>query len=356
MASIIKREGKRGVTYKVVIRRKGFDTITRNFPTRKTAKDWARDTEGNHDRMTRLGGSGSRLTLADVIDKYMLAYRGRDKSVPQKCALWKERLGIWKLTEITRQVIAEELDRLKVEPALQPLRGNESKDASRTRSEATVNRYHATLSAVFKFAIGKGFADGNPAKGIPRGGETSRFGRALDDDERERLLQAARKSSWPQMHLFCLMALSTGGRLGELMGLRWSDIDLQKRLARLRKTKNNDIRLLPLIPAVVEGIKTLPTPINRDFYLFPSEASQEKNYYGSFHQRWHEVLKEAEITDFRAHDMRHTAASMLISAGIPTATVASLLGHRDLQVTMRYIHNDTQGNAAVIDKVFGEMG
>jgi hypothetical protein len=55
MASIIKREGKRGVTYKVVIRRKGFDTITRNFPTRKDAKDWARETDGNHDRLMRLG-------------------------------------------------------------------------------------------------------------------------------------------------------------------------------------------------------------------------------------------------------------------------------------------------------------
>jgi hypothetical protein len=63
MASIIKREGKRGVTYKVVIRRKGFATITRNFTTRKAAKEWARDTEGNIERMTRLGGGGSRLTL-----------------------------------------------------------------------------------------------------------------------------------------------------------------------------------------------------------------------------------------------------------------------------------------------------
>ena len=122
MASIIKREGKKGVTYKVVIRRKGFKTVTRNFPTRKAAKNWARDTEGNTDRMTRLGGTGSRMTLDKVIDSYAESYQGKDKSVPSKCAHWKDRLGEWKVSEITRQVIAEELDHLKTGHALQGIR------------------------------------------------------------------------------------------------------------------------------------------------------------------------------------------------------------------------------------------
>ena len=133
MASIIKREGVKGVTYKVVIRRKGFKTVTRNFPTRKAAKDWARDTEGNHDRMPRLGGTGSRKTLGEVIDNYASTYTGKDKSVPQKSEYWKDRLGDWKVSEITRQVIAEELDQLRTGNAL---RGVRSKANAEKKAEA----------------------------------------------------------------------------------------------------------------------------------------------------------------------------------------------------------------------------
>ena len=211
MASIIKREGKRGVTYKVVIRRKGFATITRNFPTRKAAKDWARDTEGNHDRMTRLGGSGSRLTLADAVDKYALQYNGKDKTIPQRLAYWRERLGAWKLTDITRQMVAEELDKLRNDPALRSLRMHEPKPTERKRSQATVNRYHSVLSQVFELARDKGLIEANPCLGIRRGGEKSRFGRALSDTERDALLERCKASDWERLHLLVTMALSTGG-------------------------------------------------------------------------------------------------------------------------------------------------
>jgi hypothetical protein len=138
--NIIPVVGAKGTAYKVLLRFKGKGTICKTFPTMKEARAFRDKVKGSKDLQSQLGGSGGRMMLSEAIDKYMLAYKGRDKSVPQKCALWKERLGNWKLTEITRQTVAEELDKLKSEPALQPLRNKTSRDATRTRSEATVNR------------------------------------------------------------------------------------------------------------------------------------------------------------------------------------------------------------------------
>jgi hypothetical protein len=123
MASIIKLQGKKAVSYKAVLRRKGFKTITRTFPTKTAAKAFVRDTEGDTDRLNRLGGSGSRTTLKEAIESYIKEYRGKDQSINTRLSYWKDQLGDWKVSAITRQVIAEELKTLKAEPAQQPLRG-----------------------------------------------------------------------------------------------------------------------------------------------------------------------------------------------------------------------------------------
>jgi integrase len=355
MASIIKLEGKKGVTYKVVIRRKGFDTITRNFPTCKAAKDWARDTEGNHDRMTRLGGSGSRLTLADAIDKYALQYDGKDKSVPQKLAYWKERLGLWKLTEIARQTVAEELDKLRNDPALQPLRKHDPRSTDRQRSQATVNRYLSTLSQVFSLAQDKGLIETNPCRGIRRGGEKSRFGRALSNQERDKLLEQCKASGWDRLQLLVTMALSTGARCGELFSLTWNDIDVKKGIAKLAETKNGSPRYLPLIPSVLEQVKALPRPIDSTVCLFPSETNPHKSYYSGFRKHWDKALQDAGIDNFRFHDLRHSAASFLTEKGVPLVAVAEILGHKTMAMVQRYSHVHTKQKALIVEEAFGDL-
>jgi integrase len=318
MASIIKLQGRKGVTYKVVIRRKGFKTITRNFPTRKAAKDWARDTEGNHDRMTRLGGSGSRQTLSDTIDKYMLQHHGKDKTLPQRLTYWKERLGAWRLSDITRLTITEELDKLKSEPAMQPLRGHEAQPTGRQRSDATVNRFHTALSQVLQFAMDKGLIEVNAARGITKGKESHRFGRALSDEEREALLKASKASEWDRMYLLVTMALSTGARLGELMSLTWAYLDLKNAVAKLSDTKNGSPRHLPLIPSVMEQIKLLPRPIDSTVKLFPIRTDPHESYYHGFRPAWVKVIHDAGITDFRFHDLRPQCRVLPDREGRPT--------------------------------------
>jgi integrase len=355
MASIIKLEGKKAVTYKAVIRRQGFKTVTRNFSTRKAARDWARDTEGNIERLTRLGGSGSRITLAEVIDDYAREYRGKDISALQRLDHWKKRLGHWRLGAITRQLVSEELKRLRKEPALQPLRKHESKATTRLRSQPTVNRYLSALSKVLGNAVKDGLIETNPCRGIAREGETSRFGRALTDDERKALLDKCKASQWDRLYLLVAMALSTGARCGELFSLTWGDLDLKNAVAKLSETKNGAPRHLPIIPSVLEEIKALPRPIAPSYCLFPSETDPHKSYHSGFRKHWGSSLKAAGIDDFRFHDLRHSAASYLTEAGVPLVTVAEILGHRTMAMVQRYSHVHTAQKAKVVGEVFKDL-
>lgn len=353
--NIIPIEGAKGTSYKVLIRKQGFATISQTFATRKEAREFRDKVKGSKDLMTRLGGSGSRLTLANMIEKYMEQYRGRDKSVSQKCGVWKERLGNWRLADITRHTIAEELDKLKTEPALQPLRKHESKETTRPRSEATVNRYHATLSGIFKLAIAKGFIDENPARGISRGGETSRFGRALSDDERTTLLEKCKQSEWDRLYLLVTLALSTGARCGELFSLTWNDIDVKKGVAKLVETKNGSPRHLPIIPSVLELIKALPRPIDGTVFLFPSETDLHKSYYSGFRKHWDKALQDAGVDNFRFHDLRHSAASFLTEKGVPLVAVAEILGHKTMAMVQRYSHVHTAQKAKIVEDAFKDL-
>jgi integrase len=355
MASIIKLQGKKAVTYKAVIRRKGFKTITRTFSTRTAAKSFARDTEGNTGRLNQLGGTGSRMTLGEVIESYASEYQGKDKSVPTKLIYWKAQLGDWKVSAITRQVVAEELDKLKNDPAQQPLRGKESTETTHTRTQATVNRYLSTLSQVFNLAVDKGFIETNPCRGIRRGSETSHFGRALSDDERKTLLEKCKASEWDRLYLLVSMALSTGARLSELMSLTWGDLDQKKAIARLSDTKNGSPRHLPVIPAVLEQIQKLPRQIDSTVYLFPSEKDPHKSYYSGFRKHWDAALKAAEIENFRFHDLRHSAASYLTEAGIPLVTVADILGHKTLSMVQRYSHVAVEHKQEVVNDTFKDL-
>ena len=355
MASIIKLEGKKGVTYKAVIRRQGFKTVTRNFSTRKAAREWARDTEGNIERLTRLGGTGSRITLAELIDDYGREYRGRDISALQRLEYWKNRLGDWRVGAITRQLVSEELKQLRKEPALQPLRKHKSQATTRVRSQPTVNRYLSALSKVLGNAVKDGLIETNPCRGISREGETSRFGRALTDHERAKLLEQCKASDWDRLHLLVTLALSTGARCGELFSLTWNDIDVKKGVAKLSETKNGSPRHLPLIPSVLEQLKTLPRPIDSTVCLFPSETNKHKSYYHGFRKHWDKALEDAGITDFRFHDLRHSAASFLTEKGVPLVTVAEILGHRSMAMVQRYSHVHTAAKAKVVNEIFKDL-
>ena len=116
-------------------------------------------------------------------------------------------------------------------------------------------------------------------------------------------------------------------------------------------TKNNDRRLLPLVPAVVEELRRhVGKP---EALLFASRRRPDVAF--NHVTSWHRALKEARVGDFRFHDLRHTAASYLAMKGATLLEIADVLGHRNLSVTRRYSHLTTTHKANLVGRVLGDI-
>ena len=355
MATLTRRPRRGGgYSYRVQMRRKGSPTVSKSFDTRRNAQEWARE----HDREAKLAEAfadarGWGKTLVDLIDRYMSEYSGRDMARIPRLAWWKEKIGSTKLPNVTPDLIADALDDLRAGYAMQGMRGG-GKTTRRKRSDATVNRYHAVLSAVYQHALRRrwGWVKRNPCREVERGQETPGRRRWLDDGERDRLLQACRESAWPGLYPLVLLALSAGARRGELLGLRWQDVNLKAGRAILHDSKNSEPRVLPLVKPVREALAKLPRQIDSGL-LFPSLTNPEKPY--GIYKVWWAALQAAQVSDFRFHDLRHSCASYLAMNGASAVEIADVLGHKTLAMVRRYSHLADSHKSDLLERVTGKL-
>lgn len=357
MATIRKlprKKTKSGYAYQVVIRRKGYPPISQTFEKKADAQAYADE----HDREAKLsqvyaGRTGYTKTVADLLDKYTMAYTGKDDSKLQRLAWWKEQIGDTKLRELTPAVVVECLDKLRAGDGRRFAGKGKSKSIQRKRSEPTVNRYHTALSSVLEEARTRWhWLNENPARKVARGKENPGIVRWLDDTEREVLLKECKDSRWPQLYQLVILALSTGARLGELLQLRWDDVDLTKGMAYLGTSKNEERRALPLIPAVVDELKKQVRPIDGG-QVFPSPR-KDRDVYAGFREHWNEAREKADIKNFRFHDLRHSCASYLAMNGATELEIADVLGHKTLQMVKRYSHLSTDHKQSLVNRVLGD--
>lgn len=299
------------------------------------------------------------MPLARLIDLYMAHYAGRDETRAYHARWWTARLG-----EVTLQDLSDD----HVHAALETLTSQSSRyfagnDADgkpiyrakkRPIAPATINRYAAALAAFITWAIKRRIAPKgyvHPCRSIERKPENNGKTRFLSTDERTRLLEACKLAPWPRLYLLVLMALTTGARKGELLGLKWADIDFEQAQARVLLTKNNDPKMLPLVPAVLaelERFKAGPT-----VRVFGSPRNGARAF--TFEPQFHDALKIAKISGVTFHTLRHSCASMLASNGATLLEIADLLGHRQLQMTKRYSHLATSHKAALVNRVLGDV-
>ena len=166
------------------------------------------------------------MTLGEIIDAYVGAFEGRDRTRPSTLAFWRAQIGAERpFHAIVDEDVLAGLDALRARPArVYAGRDADGRPIHRGRGKlapATVNRYHAALMALFTWSIKRRLAPRgweNPARKIERAPEHNQVVRWLTDGERERLLEACRGSSWPRLYVLVLMAITTGARRGEL---RW---------------------------------------------------------------------------------------------------------------------------------------
>lgn len=291
-------------------------------------------------------------TVDDLIDDYGSQYAGKDGDRKRHLTYWRQRIGNVKITEVTPDLMLDERDLLLDEPGKRC-------GKQRQRAGSTVNRYMSAISAVFKFAEDKRILPpkSNPCVGLPRGKEVSRFGRALSDTEREALLEASRQSEWDRLYLAVLMGL-TGPRKGELLSLRWDDLDFSKNTALLADTKNGEPRVLSLLDPIVAELKRLPRPLDSTVRLFPRSNDPHLPITDhEFYRYWNAAKEAAGITNLRFHELRHSAITLLIEAGTDLVTVASIVGHKTLAMVRRYSHLNHKPQHDALEKALrGKLG
>lgn len=148
-----------------------------------------------------------------------------------------------------------------------------------------------------------------------------------------------------------LLAVNTGLRRGELLGLTWGDVDLVGALVTVRgaSAKTGLTRYVPLNAEAVRVLKAWqPDEAKADKPVFPGP---DGGPMFSLKTAWEKVAKAAKLEDFTFHDLRHTFASKLVQAGVDLNTVRELLGHADIKMTLRYAHLAPEHRAAAVAKL-----
>jgi integrase len=207
---------------------------------------------------------------------------------------------------------------------------------------STVNRDLQCLTRMFNLAIFWRNAKENPMRYVRKFREKGGRLRYLTFEEYPRLMKAL-----PEHLKWVLeVAVNAGMRQGEFAALLWCDIDFENGFASVNDPKNGEPRKVPLngdaLDALVrwrQGVKSGPVLRDADGQPLPKRTLQ---------WQFKKALHEAGITGFRFHDLRHTCASWMAMAGEDVRKIMEVLGHKDIRMTMRYMHlSPREGKAAV---------
>jgi integrase len=212
------------------------------------------------------------------------------------------------------------------------------------------------LGAVFSFAVRRGLRPDNPVHGVDRHAYEQRQ-RRVGEAEYAALGEALRtmpETAWPIAVAATKFLALTGWRRGEMLSLKWSELDLAKRTARLSDTKTG-ASLRPLSYAACDVLKGLP---RLGELVFPASKGADRTMRG-FAKIWLRIAARASLpADVTPHVLRHSFASIAADLEFSELTIAALIGHKKASVTSRYTHHADavllQAADAVSDRI-GEL-
>jgi len=217
-------------------------------------------------------------------------------------------------------------------------------------SNSSVNRELELLSRIFSFAIERGEIDSNPFKGVKKLPMNNLLTRYLTEDE-ERRLMAVLTNRRAHLLPIVLIALHTGMRRGEILSLRWEQVDFVRESIYLLHTKSGKPRTVPMNAVVKDAMSEVRKDAGGFEYVFlnPRTGKPLTDIKNAFNA----ALKEAGIEGLRFHDLRHTAGTRMADANAPITAIAEILGHRDIHTTMRYAHATDEGKRRAVKSLEG---
>ncbi|MGE5468535.1 MAG: tyrosine-type recombinase/integrase [Ignavibacteria bacterium] len=325
-------------------------SVTKSFTLKSDAEKWCR-----HQKVAMEKGdykrSPSSITLTDAISKYereVLPLKRARVSVAYLLAYWKQSgLRDRLLTDLTPLQVATERDRL----------------ATGGRATATVRRYLDALSSVLTSCVRDWhLIEENPALKIRKPENGRPRDRRIAPGELDAILEAAAYA--PDLKTIIMLAIESGMRRSEILGLAWSRIDLGARVIFLPLTKNGESRTVPLTCRARDELASLPR--REDGAVFSKNPTSLSGAFQRAVQRARKKYEteqkaagtsERQLQDdpwlrgIRFHDLRHERISSLVEGGFNLIEVAMVSGHKTMQCLKRYSHLQAGHLIAKLDRL-----
>lgn len=307
------------------IRKRGYPLQSKTFDTRAAAERWVREIEYEMDQglfVSRLEAEST--TLRELLERYLVEITPLKKGAAPEAIRIRAMLRHPLMCRIVAGVRGVDIARYRDERL-------------KAVSPSTVKRDLGILSHVFEIARKEwGIHAHNPVRDIKLPPSSRARDRRLltsqqdDEDEERRLLIACQDARNPFLLPIIRLALETAMRQGELIGLRWENIDLNRRIAHLPDTKNGEARTVPLSTTAIKVLRELPRSIlGRVFPGLTTEAVK---------RAFMRATCRAGIENLHFHDLRHEATTRLFEKGLNIMEVSSITGHKDLRMLRRYTH------------------
>jgi integrase len=256
-----------------------------------------------------------------------------------------ERFGKKKAREITPDAVRDFLGDLR----------NEGLSAS------SINQCRTILCSVFNYAIRFEKYDKNPVTVVPQEKEPPGRDRFPEPEEIVTMIRICDEKLDPELKAFLVLAATTGMRKGEILGRKWTDVDLDSGNPCLyvRQTKNDEPKRIQLPDMAVSALRALPS-FEKNEYIFPAKANPrfkgdfKKPYAWDMGKRFRRIAKLAGVENLRIHDLRHFTASTLTSAGVEDNIISLLTGHKSRELR-RYQHLREELKRRTVDLIAGVL-
>lgn len=320
MASIRFRSNK----WQARVSRKGEQSLVKTFQSKEDAERWARSVEVEWDRGTYTNiHQAQKTTFGELIERYLREVtplmRGAGADTIRLKAIMRRSIAKLSATQLNSSKIAQYRDARLLEV-----------------SSGTVIRELAYFSSIINHARREWNINiVNPVSLVKKPPSPQGRNRVLSYDEEEILLEACAPKANRNIYTrpFVILAIETAMRRGEILSLRWEDINYQTRTVYLSLTKNGESRKVPLSTRAIETLKSLPRSI--DGRVLPINfAALETNFK--------RARDRAGLTDLRIHDLRHTAATRLSEKLPNLLELSAVTGHKSLAMLKRYYHPNAE--------------
>ena len=308
MAYILKRKGKKKVSYRALVQRRGFKHLMKSFSTRTDAKKWARAIERKLDTGNYTDYSeASKFLLGDLFKRYV------NENKHKKLRSWK--MYEFRINILLKDTIAD-INLLRLSSKhLAKFRDRKTKEVG----PSTFNKYLSLISVVIDTAMQDWgiYLPLNPCRLIKREKEPNPRDRVLVQDEYSRLIEACALSGNKYLKNMVLFSIETAIRVGELLQMRYDHINFDKRTLLIPFTKIGRPRTIPLSSKAIEILQSMPRRL--DGKIFPLTIDSLRSCFKI-------AKRKAKIDGFRWHDLRRHACSLLFEKGFNVPEVQVFFG------------------------------